>query len=133
METRQLTGRQKNLNKSTNQEFTFQTDYQTPIKKKSVAGIRRERYFPGSKKQIQLPGAEATGDFRPETDQPAGDLTYHQNIAAAYSSYTCTKKRYTFKGGLRYEHTFIDASTNEGVVGVGNYGVLVRYQCFENL
>jgi outer membrane receptor protein involved in Fe transport len=54
-------------------------------------------------------------------------LTYQQNIAAAYTSYTyTTKKRYTFKGGLRYEHTMIDASTREGgVIGVGDYGILV--------
>lgn len=123
---RQLTGRQKNLNKSTNEEFTFQTDYQTPIKKNQLLEFGGKGIFREVKSKYSFLIAEATGDFRPETDQPAGDLTYHQNIAAAYSSYTyTTKKRYTFKGGLRYEHTFIDASTNEGVVGVGNYGVLV--------
>lgn len=123
---RQLTGRQKNLNKSTNEEFTFQTDYQTPIKKNQLLEFGGKGIFREVKSKYSFLIAEATGDFRPERDQPAGDLTYHQNIAAAYSSYTyTTKKRYTFKGGLRYEHTFIDASTNEGVVGVGNYGVLV--------
>lgn len=123
---KQLTGRQKNLNKSTNEEFTFQTDYQTPIKKNQLLEFGGKGIFREVKSKYSFLIAEATGDFRPETDQPAGDLTYHQNIAAAYSSYTyTTKKRYTFKGGLRYEHTFIDASTNEGVVGVGNYGVLV--------
>lgn len=123
---RQLTGRQKNLNKSTNEEFTFQTDYQTPIKKNQLLEFGGKGIFREVKSKYSFLIADATGDFRPERDQPAGDLTYHQNIAAAYSSYTyTTKKRYTFKGGLRYEHTFIDASTNEGVVGVGNYGVLV--------
>lgn len=123
---KELTSRQRNLNKSINQEFTFQSDYQTPIKKNQMLEFGGKGIFREVNSKYSFLIAEPTGDFRPETDQPAGDLTYHQNIAAAYSSYTyTTKKRYTFKGGLRYEHTFIDASTNEGVVGVGNYGVLV--------
>ncbi|TLV03179.1 TonB-dependent receptor domain-containing protein [Dyadobacter luticola] len=124
--SRELTGRQRNLNKSVNQEYTLQTDYQTPIKKNQLLEFGGKAIFREVKSAYSFLIAEPTGDFRPETDQPAGDLTYHQNIAAGYSSYTyTTKKRYTLKGGLRYEHTFIDASTNEGTVGVGNYGVLV--------
>ncbi|WP_157486530.1 TonB-dependent receptor domain-containing protein [Dyadobacter alkalitolerans] len=122
----ELVNRQRNLNKSINQEFTFQSDYQTPIKKNQLLEFGGKGIFREVTSAYNFLIAEPTGDFRPELDQPAGDLTYHQNIAAGYSSYTyTTKKRYTFKGGLRYEHTFIDASTNEGTVGVGNYGVLV--------
>ncbi|MCF2517410.1 TonB-dependent receptor domain-containing protein [Dyadobacter sp. CY351] len=122
----ELVNRQRNLNKSINQEFTFQSDYQTPIKKNQLLEFGGKAIFREVTSAYNFLIAEPTGDFRPELDQPAGDLTYHQNIAAGYSSYTyTTKKRYTFKGGLRYEHTFIDASTNEGTVGVGNYGVLV--------
>jgi outer membrane receptor protein involved in Fe transport len=124
--SKELTSRQRNLNKSINQEFTFQSDYQTPIKKNQLLEFGGKAIFREVTSAYSFLTAEPTGDFRPETDQPAGDLTYHQNIAAGYTSYTyTTKKRYTIKGGLRYEHTFIDASTNEGTVGVGNYGVLV--------
>jgi outer membrane receptor protein involved in Fe transport len=122
----ELLNRQRNLNKSINQEFTLQSDYQTPIKKNQLLEFGAKGIFREVTSAYSFLIAEPTGAFRPETDQPAGDLTYHQNIAAGYTSYTyTTKKRYTFKGGLRYEHTFIDASTNEGTVGVGNYGVLV--------
>lgn len=122
----ELLNRQRNLNKSINQEFTLQSDYQTPIKKNQMLEFGGKAIFREVTSAYNFLIAEPTGDFRPELDQPAGDLTYHQNIAAGYTSYTyTTKKRYTFKGGLRYEHTFIDASTNEGTVGVGNYGVLV--------
>ncbi|SKB82952.1 TonB-dependent receptor domain-containing protein [Dyadobacter psychrophilus] len=122
----ELISRQRNLNKSINQEFTLQSDYQTPIKKNQMLEFGGKAIFREVTSAYNFLIAEPTGDFRPELDQPAGDLTYHQNIAAGYTSYTyTTKKRYTFKGGLRYEHTFIDASTNEGTVGVGNYGVLV--------
>ncbi|MCF0062926.1 TonB-dependent receptor [Dyadobacter chenwenxiniae] len=122
----ELINRQRNLNKSINQEFTLQSDYQTPIKKNQMLEFGGKGIIREVTSAYNFLTAKPSGDFRPELDQPAGDLTYHQNIAAGYTSYTyTTKKRYTFKGGLRYEHTFIDASTNEGTVGVGNYGVLV--------
>jgi len=122
-----VTRRQRNENKSINQEFTFQTDYQTPIKKNQLLEFGGKAIFREVTSDYQFLIAEATGDFVKENDQPSGQLTYHQNIAAGYTSYTyTTKSRYTFKGGVRYEHTFIDASTREGgSIGVGNYGVLV--------
>lgn len=122
----QLTNRQRNLNKNLNQEFTFQSDYQTPVKKNQLLEFGAKGIFRQVNSNYSFLVAEPTGGFIPETDQPSGELLYHQNIAAGYTSYTyTTKSRYTLKGGLRYEHTFIDASTNEGSVGVGNYGVLV--------
>ncbi|TLU96943.1 outer membrane beta-barrel family protein [Dyadobacter sediminis] len=122
----QLTNRQRNLNKNLNQEFTFQSDYQTPVKKNQLLEFGGKAIFRQVNSDYSFLIAEPTGGFVPEKDQPSGELLYHQNIAAGYTSYTyTTKSRYTLKGGLRYEHTFIDASTNEGSVGVGNYGVLV--------
>src|SRR5205823_14301388 len=107
--------------------FTLQTDYQTPIRKNQllefgVKGIIRQV---DSDYKYQLAGP--TGDYSTENNNTLGGLVYHQNIAAGYTSYTyTTKKRYTLKGGLRYEHTFIDASTREGgPIGIGDYGVLV--------
>jgi len=122
-----VTNRQRNENKSINQEFTFQTDYQTPIKKNQLLEFGGKAIFREVTSDYQFLIAEATGDFVKENNQPSGQLTYHQNIAAGYTSYTyTTKNRYTFKGGVRYEHTFIDASTREGgSIGVGDYGVLV--------
>ena len=126
-DSRELTGRQQNLNKNVNQEFTLQTDYQTPIKKNQLLefgakGIMRQV---NSNYSYQLAGP--SGAFTTEANGTLGELLYHQNIAAGYSSYTyTTKNRYTFKGGLRYEHTFIDASTSTGGrLGIGDYGVLV--------
>ncbi len=122
-----LTGRQRNLNENVNQEFTLQTDYQTPIKKNQQLEFGGKGIFRQVNSDYRYLLAGPTGEFTPELNRPSGALLYHQNIAAGYSSYTyTTKKRYTFKGGLRYEHTFIDASTREGgVLGLGDYGVLV--------
>lgn len=123
----QVSGRQRNLNTNINEEFTLQSDYQTPVKKNQLLEFGGKGIFRKVTSTYSYLFAEPTGAFTTQTDQPAGDLLYHQNIAAGYTSYTyTTKKRYTLKGGLRYEHTFIDASTKEnGSLGVGSYGVLV--------
>ncbi len=122
-----LLNRQRNLNSNLNQEFTFQSDYQTPIKKNQMLEFGAKGILREVTSDYKFLLAGPTGNFSTEINQPQGELTYHQNIAAAYSSYTyTTKKRYTIKGGLRYEHTFIDASTKEGgPIGVGDYGILV--------
>ena len=122
-----LASRQRNDNDNLNQEFTVQTDYQTPIKRNQMLEFGGKGIFRQVNSDYRFLIAGPTGEFSTDFDQPSGALTYHQNIAAGYTSYTyTTKKRYTFKGGLRYEHTMIDASTREnGVVGIGDYGVLV--------
>ncbi|QHV94339.1 TonB-dependent receptor domain-containing protein [Spirosoma endbachense] len=122
-----LTGRQQNLNKNVNQEFTLQTDYQTPIKKNQLIEFGAKGIIRQVNSDYRYLLAGPTGNFTTENNGTLGELLYHQNIAAGYTSYTyTTKQRYTFKGGLRYEHTFIDASTKEGgTLGIGNYGVLV--------
>ncbi|WP_259015148.1 TonB-dependent receptor domain-containing protein [Emticicia fluvialis] len=123
----ELLNRQRNINSNLNQEFTLQSDYQTPIRKNQMLEFGGKGIFREVTSDYKFLIAGPTGNFSTEINQPQGALTYHQNIAAAYSSYTyTTKKRYTFKGGLRYEHTFIDASTTEGgQIGVADYGVLV--------
>jgi ferric enterobactin receptor len=123
----ELINRQRNLNTNLNQEFTFQTDYQTPIKKNQLIEFGAKGIFREVTSDYRFLLAGPTGGYTTEVGQPSGALTYHQNIAAAYTSYTyTTKKRYTIKGGLRYEHTFIDASTTEGgPIGIGNYPVVV--------
>ncbi len=121
-----ITNRQRNVNKNVNQEFTLQTDYQTPIKKNQMLEFGAKGIFREVNSDFSYFFAESTGNYVPEVNKPAGELLYHQNIAAGYSSYTyTTKSRYTFKGGLRYEHTFIDASDRNGRLGIGNYGILV--------
>lgn len=122
-----VNSRQRNLNGNLNQEFTLQTDYQTPIKKNQLLEFGAKTILRKVNSDFSYLIAEPTGDYKPDVNQPAGDLLYHQNIAAAYASYTyTTKKRLTLKGGLRYEHTFIDASSKaDGNLGVGNYPVLV--------
>lgn len=105
----------RNLNGNLNQEFTFQTDYQTPI------GERQMVEF-GGKSIIRLVDSDysyflaqgSSGAYSPDPNRPAGALDYQQDVAAGYLAYTLqTKNKYTFKLGGRYEHTNIDAQTVE--------------------
>ncbi len=121
-----ITARQKNLNKNVNQEFTLQTDYQTPIKKNQLIEFGAKAILREVRSDFEYRFGGATGELTRQANE-LGELTYNQNIAAAYTSYTyTTKKRYTFKGGVRYEHTFIDASTRGGGrLGIADYPVVV--------
>lgn len=105
----------RNLNGNLNQEFTFQTDYQTPI------GERQMLEF-GGKSIIRLVDSDysyflaqgSSGAYSPDPNRPAGALDYQQDVSAGYLAYTLqTKNKYTFKLGGRYEHTDIDAHTVE--------------------
>ncbi|WP_375444821.1 TonB-dependent receptor domain-containing protein [uncultured Fibrella sp.] len=122
-----LVSRQRNLNSNLNQEFTLQTDYQTPVKKNQLLEFGGKAIFRQVDSDYSYLFGGASGELTTQSNNKLGALLYHQNIAAGYTSYTyTTKKRYTFKGGVRYEHTFIDASTKEGgPIGIGDYGVLV--------
>ncbi|MCY7351397.1 MAG: TonB-dependent receptor [Cytophagaceae bacterium] len=122
-----LTGRQRNINNSTNQEITLQTDYQTPIKKNQMLEFGGKGIFRQVNSNFQYLFANPSGDFSSEINRPAGSLDYSQNIAAGYVSYTySTPNKYTFKLGTRYEYTTIDAKTREaGNIAIPAYGNLV--------
>ncbi len=125
--TGEMASRQRNLSESTNQEFTLQSDYQTPIKKNQLLEFGAKGIIRQVDSDFSYLTAGSAGAFTTDFNQPSGALTYQQNIAAGYTSYTySTKSKYTLKGGLRYEHTFIDASTAQnGNIDLKDYGTLV--------
>jgi outer membrane receptor protein involved in Fe transport len=104
------TYREKNTNDNTNQEITFQADYAQPFKNKQLLetgakGILRN-VFSDYRFANDLTGS---GEF---VSQPSrSDLfEYDQNVVAGYVSYGFSLgKKYSFKVGSRYEHTFINA------------------------
>ncbi|GAB3038619.1 TonB-dependent receptor [Spirosoma pulveris] len=126
-QTGELTSRQRNLNNNTNQEFTFQTDYQTPIRKNQLLefGAKAIMRQVDSRFQYQLGGS--TGELVFDPTNPSGSLLYNQNIGAGYISYTyVTPSKYTFKVGTRYEHTGIAAKANENTnLNIPDYSNLV--------
>ena len=109
--TNALSARQQNINNNTNQELTFQTDYQTPIKKNQLLEFGGKAIMRKVDSDYRyLIGAGLSELFQDPTN-PAGTLVYNQNIAAGYISYTyVTASKFTFKVGTRYEHTGITAT-----------------------
>ncbi|MBD2757060.1 outer membrane beta-barrel protein [Spirosoma validum] len=106
-----LTGRQQNINNNTNQEFTIQTDYQTPIKKNQLLEFGGKAIMRKVDSDYRYLVGRGTGDLANDPTNPAGTLAYNQNIGAGYISYTyVTPSKYTFKVGTRYEYTGISAT-----------------------
>ncbi|PMD98115.1 TonB-dependent receptor [Siphonobacter sp. BAB-5405] len=122
-----LTGRQRNLNDNVNQEFTLQTDYQTPIQKNQMLEFGLKGIMRKVNSDYEYLLAGPTGNYFPQENNPKGFLDYNQNIAAGYASYTyTTKNKYTFKVGTRYEYTAIDARSNtDASIAIPNYSNFV--------
>ena len=122
----ELLSRQKNLNGNLNQEFTVQTDYQTPIKTNQMLEFGAKGIFRQVNSDFSYLVAGPTGDFASDVRNPAGLLDYTQSVASGYVSYTySTKNKYTFKVGTRYEHTTIDAKDQTKDIIIPAYGNLV--------
>ena len=122
-----ITGRQKNENQNYNSEFTFQTDYQTPIRKNQLLEFGGKGIFRTVNSDYKYLIAAESGGFSLNLNNPSGSLNYSQNVGAGYVSYTLTtKNKYTFKVGTRYEFTDIKADQGEkGKISIPNYGNLV--------
>lgn len=126
-ESGSLTGRQKNENQNYNSELTFQTDYQTPIRKNQMLEFGAKGIFRTVNSDYKYLIAAETGDFILNVNNPSGSLNYSQNVGAGYVSYSLTtKNKYTFKVGTRYEFTDIKADLGEeGKISIPSYGNLV--------
>lgn len=126
-----LTARQQNLNNNTNQEFTIQTDYQTPIRKNQLLEFGGKAIMRRVDSRYQYLVGGSTGELLFDPTNPSGTLSYNQNIGAGYISYTyVTPSKYTFKVGTRYEYTSISATQSteskpNTALNIPNYSNLV--------
>ncbi|RFP66504.1 TonB-dependent receptor [Hymenobacter lapidiphilus] len=113
----------RNVNDSYNEEYTLQADYVTPIKENQILEF-------GAKDIIRRVNSDYTTllNGQPQAGRGLSNIfTYDQNVAAAYAAYTLTLlKNYTFKPGVRYEYTTINADfKTERAASIPSYGVLV--------
>jgi outer membrane receptor protein involved in Fe transport len=119
---------QRNINNNLNQEFTLQTDYQTPIGKQQMIEFGGKNILRMVESDYSYFLAQGnSGVYNLDLTRPSGALDYQQDVASGYLSYTLqTKNKYTFKVGGRYEHTTIDAETVEnGRIDLPDYGNFV--------
>lgn len=112
----------KNLNDNLNQEFTFQSDYIRPIGDNQIFEVGGKGIFRQVNSDFSYQFASNEGVFTPDFSRPSGSLDYNQNVTAAYTTYTITTPgKYTFKGGLRWEKTFISATQDDGEIEIPDY------------
>lgn len=121
----ELLASQKNINANVNQEITAQTDYVQPIGKNQQFEVGLKGIYRVVNSDFNFLsgiGASLEADAR----NPSGFLNYNQNIQAGYLSYTySTKKKWSFKAGLRYENTVITANDNRSDLEIAPYDNLV--------
>ncbi len=126
--------RTKNINHSTNKEFTLQADYQTPLGEKQLLEMGAKdimRRVSSNYDYFVADGSEGPYVPNPNPTQTGNVFNYNQNITAGYLSYSATlPKDYALKAGARYEYTTIKANFQNPTAAEENtdipaYGVLV--------
>ncbi|MDB4926839.1 TonB-dependent receptor [Mucilaginibacter sp.] len=95
---------------SGSKEYTTQLDYVQPFKVLTIeAGgkmILRNNYSNSHNDTL------ATSNQYITAVNQNNDFTYHQNVYSLYNSYQLKFTKYTFKGGLRFERTNIEANSS---------------------
>ncbi|HMQ45819.1 MAG TPA: TonB-dependent receptor [Saprospiraceae bacterium] len=125
-ENKALINSLENLNDNLNEEITLQTDYQTPILDNQLLEIGAKGIFRSVNSNYSYFFAEADGDYSLDLTRPAGALDYEQDVTAAYTSYTySTPNKYTFKLGVRWENTTIDAVQEGQPIEIPDYNNIV--------
>ncbi|MCC5938196.1 MAG: TonB-dependent receptor [Lunatimonas sp.] len=119
-----------NNNLSKNEEFTVQLDYIKPLSENQLVEFGAKNITRQAESDFMYYTAEgASGTFQ-ESANPAlsNNFAYNQQVTAGYASFTTDfLQDFSFKGGVRYEYTHINA--NFGTMGqeanIPSYGVWV--------
>jgi ferric enterobactin receptor len=109
-----------------NTETTFQIDYQNPITKTQMFEIGVKTILRNAKSDFQFLSRRNDNEDYVSDPLRSNNFTYNQDVAAGYATYTYNRKKWTVKGGVRYEHTFVDADyvTLKNVFST-NYGQFI--------
>ena len=115
----------KNINESANKETTVQLDYQNPLGKTQMIEFGGKQIFRQVSSDYQSYIANSSNTY---SARGGNIFNYDQKVSAGYFSYTLsTPSKYSFKTGLRYEYTSVDAAFVNAVKPAFNlsYGALV--------
>ncbi|PHN08357.1 TonB-dependent receptor domain-containing protein [Flavilitoribacter nigricans] len=116
----------KNLDDNLNEEITLQADFITPFGDNQIFEVGAKGILRMVNSDYSYLFAETPNSFTQDFNRPAGTLDYSQNVAAAYTSYTySTPSKYTFKAGLRWERTAIEATQDNENIQIPDYSNLV--------
>ena len=113
----------KVISDNCNQEHTFQGDYTTPIAPGHTVSTGVKYIFRDNNATNKEYNDLGAGYVL--VDSPNGKYTHYNHIGAAYVEYAGSFGMFSLKGGLRYEHTFVDVRFDNGNKYDSNYDNLV--------
>lgn len=110
-------------NPSVNKEWSLQLDYVQPVINDS--NQQTGKWETG----IRVSLRNVISDFQtfPFEQERSGNFSYDQHVYAAYLNYEITAGKWSFRPGLRYERTMLNAYFNKDRVQIRPYGNLVPY------
>ena len=124
-----MTGRRLNENDSYNEEVALQADYQTPLFAKHLLEVGAKGIFRTVNSEFAYFTSQDSDGELVQVDNPllSNDFNYYQNIGAGYFSLTMMLPgAISFKGGARYEYTFIEANfQGQESIDIPSFGVFV--------
>lgn len=88
-------------------EHTFQANWTRPFGKVHILDL-------GAKYIFRDNNSKTTMDYFGTDRRPYTDFTHHTHIAAAFADYRVRVKKFSFRGGLRYEFSRLSAKYNDG-------------------
>jgi outer membrane receptor protein involved in Fe transport len=105
---------------------TFQIDYAGPLGKRLSTEAGAKAIFRSDYSHFHENDLDsASHDYLPNLGQ-TNDFNYYQDVFSLYNSYQLNLNKWTGKGGLRLEHTVVNADfTSEGVAISPNYSNLI--------
>jgi outer membrane receptor protein involved in Fe transport len=118
-----------NFHQYNNENITYNTiqiDYAGPLSKRlsmeaGAKAIFRSDYSHFHENDLD----SASHEYLPNVEE-TNDFNYHQDVYSLYNSYQLNLNKWTGKGGLRLEHTAVNADfTSEGVSISPNYSNLI--------
>ncbi|MDB5010417.1 MAG: TonB-dependent receptor, partial [Mucilaginibacter sp.] len=96
-------------NNAGNKAHTFQLDYVHPLKKITIeAGAKA--ILRNNFSEYHVDNRDSATNKYITNPAQTNDFNYHQNVISLYNSYQLKLEKWTAKGGLRIEHTNIDAN-----------------------
>ncbi|MFC6997946.1 TonB-dependent receptor domain-containing protein [Rufibacter roseus] len=104
----QLDFREQSPNEAYNEEKTLQVDYVLPLKNKHLLEVGGKAIWRYAESDYQFLVAQPAGAEFMAVPGQSDVFSYHQNVGAGYASYEFTlNKKFSFKAGVRYEHTSV--------------------------
>ncbi|WP_209331855.1 TonB-dependent receptor domain-containing protein [Lunatimonas salinarum] len=102
-----------NNNVSKNEEFTVQLDYIRPLSENQILEYGAKNINRQAESDFAYYTAEGVSGPYQESANPSksNNFAYNQNVTAGYASFTTDfLQDFSFKGGVRYEYTHINAN-----------------------